>query len=430
MRLMLTFFIGMVGTKGIAYDIKVENQDGVTIYYNYINHGKELEVTFEKDGGYDVNLFYRGSVIIPEEVTHLGVSRKVTSIGSRAFRNCEELTNVSIPATVKVIGWGSFSDCRSLASITIPNGVEKIGYHCFDNCIGLKSITIPKSTYFIEAGILAGCSSIETITVDNANKSYDSRDNCNAIIYTDTNELIAGCKNTIIPNGVVSIKQGAFERNQALTTISIPNSVLEIGTYVFCECTNLSSISIGEGVTKIGHYAFEKCTSLVNLTIPNGVVLIDMGAFEYCSNLLSIHFGNSLVEIEAVAFEGCSSLNNITFSSSVNLGNRAFNLCNNITTVVLLCENLSIYGGFPRDTYNNAVLYVPVGTLNLYKESDSWGRFKHIVEGIPNNIVPAMSDNNMIYGIYSTCGVHRDKMEKGVNIVRYKDGTTQKVIAK
>ena len=28
-----------------AYDIAVENSDGVTIYYNYYNNGTELEVT-------------------------------------------------------------------------------------------------------------------------------------------------------------------------------------------------------------------------------------------------------------------------------------------------------------------------------------------------------------------------------------------------
>ena len=382
MRLLLTFFIGLVGTKVFAYDIKVENQDGVTIYYNYINHGKELEVTY-----YGGNV-YRGSVNIPEEVTHLGVSRKVTSIQAGAFDECEELTYVTIPATVKVIDGCAFADCRGLTSITIPNGVEKIGYHCFYGCTGLKSITIPKSTYFIEAGILAGCSSIETISVDKANKTYDSRDNCNAIIKTNTNELIAGCKNTIIPNNVVSINSYAFQRNQALTTISIPNSVLEIGYEAFSGCENLSSISIREGVTKIDEYAFNKCTSLVNLTIPNGVVSIKMGAFRDCSNLFSIYFGNSLVTIGAVAFEGCSSLNDITFTSDVGYGYHAFDRCNNITTVVSTCKNPSDGGVFTRDTYNNAVLYVPVGTTNLYKNIYSWGQFNHIVEVIPDNIDP------------------------------------------
>ena len=31
-----------------AYDIAVENADGVTIYYNYINDGKELGVAYLK----------------------------------------------------------------------------------------------------------------------------------------------------------------------------------------------------------------------------------------------------------------------------------------------------------------------------------------------------------------------------------------------
>ena len=90
-----------------AYDIAVENADGVTIYYNYYNDGTELEVTYNQYGTYS----YFGEVNIPEEVTYMGRKRKVTSIGNRAFRNCSDLTSVTIPNSVNSIYDYAFQNC-------------------------------------------------------------------------------------------------------------------------------------------------------------------------------------------------------------------------------------------------------------------------------------------------------------------------------
>ena len=120
-----------------AYDIAVENADGVTIYYNYINNGTELEVTYETTG-YNS---YRDSVNIPEEVTYMNRTRKVTSIGNRAFRNCYGLTSVTIPNSVTSIGERAFEGCSSLTSVTIGNSVTSIGYEAFYGCKNLKTIT-------------------------------------------------------------------------------------------------------------------------------------------------------------------------------------------------------------------------------------------------------------------------------------------------
>ena len=118
-----------------AYDIEVQNADGVTIYYNYTNDGKELAVTFRGSSYDDYSKEYQGNVAIPEEVTYMNRTRKVTSIGSRAFRGCSGLTSIAIPNSVTSIGGGAFYNCFGLTSITIPNSVTSIGGSTFYDCI-------------------------------------------------------------------------------------------------------------------------------------------------------------------------------------------------------------------------------------------------------------------------------------------------------
>ena len=94
-----------------AHDIEVKNSDGVTIYYNYINNGTELEVTF-RGSYYDFySNEYQGNVVIPEEVTYMNRTRKVTSIGIEAFSECKGLLSVIIPNSVTSIESSAFRYC-------------------------------------------------------------------------------------------------------------------------------------------------------------------------------------------------------------------------------------------------------------------------------------------------------------------------------
>ena len=118
-----------------AHDIEVQNADGVTIYYDYINDGKELEVTYRGEWLVSFSDDYQGNVAIPEEVTYMNRTRKVTSIGVYAFETCSKLTSITIPNSVTSIGDGAFFYCSGLTSVTIPNSVTSIGGSAFHDCI-------------------------------------------------------------------------------------------------------------------------------------------------------------------------------------------------------------------------------------------------------------------------------------------------------
>ena len=168
-----TMLLCMFGAKAYAYDIAVKNADDVTIYYNFINDDKELEVTYLQD--YDDYAFdfswngfddvYVGNVVIPEEVTYSDVTRKVTKIGDRAFGMCKNLTSVTIPNGVTAIGSSAFNWCYNLTSVTIPNSVTTIGSEAFDYCVALTSVTIPNSVKTIGRSAFGSCESLTSVTI-------------------------------------------------------------------------------------------------------------------------------------------------------------------------------------------------------------------------------------------------------------------------
>ena len=129
LKLLFIALLSMVSNQAFAYDIAVENDDGVTIYYNYINDGEELEVT---RAPYN---WYSGSVVIPDEVIYENNTLKVTSIGDNAFNNFSILTSVTIGNNVTSIGYHAFQYSRNLTSVTIPQSVTAIGNGAFAGCI-------------------------------------------------------------------------------------------------------------------------------------------------------------------------------------------------------------------------------------------------------------------------------------------------------
>ena len=316
------------------------------IYYNILSEdGNTVEVTYRGTSDSQYSNEYYNSVVIPESVIYNGSTYSVTSIGNKAFCGCYLLSNIEIPNIVTSIGNYAFYDCTGLTSIEIPNSVTSIGNNAFEWCSGLTSIIVAPD-----------------------NTKYDSRGNCNAIIETETNVLIKGCINTVIPACVTSIGDYAFSRCW-LTNIVIPNSITSIGNNAFMDCCYLANIEIPNSVTSIGNDAFEYCTSLTSIEIPGSVKSIGNAAFYGCTGLTSVVIGNGVTNIDYHAFSYCTSLTSIVIPKSVtNIGNHAFDGCTSL-------KDLRIEDGesilFLGCNYDKGLFYdCPLETLYLGRDLD------------------------------------------------------------
>jgi hypothetical protein len=296
-----------------------------------------------------------GDLIIPESVSYEGHNYTVTTIGESAFLYCFYLTNLSIPNTVTTIEASAFAYCQGFTGdLVIPNSVTTVGYGAFQICPGFDGDLIIGSsvteigdyafnscdgmtgTLYIPSGVQSlggnsfGYCAFSGIVVDPENSVYDSRNDCNAIIETSTNELTTGCKNTVIPNSITAIGNNAFKGITGMTSIEIPNSVVSIGDNAFAFCFDLTG----------------------DLVIPNSVETIGESAFFQCEGLDGkLVIGESVSSIGDMAFRKCSHI-----SSAVSLA----------TTPPVLGNDL---GGMAFAEFGIQTLTVPCGCVEAYQNS-------------------------------------------------------------
>ena len=216
-----------------------------------------------------------------------------------------------------------------ITKLVIPIIVTSIGNYAFRGCSGLTSVIISNSVTSIGNHAFSACSGLTSVTIDNS---------------------------------VTSIGEGAFEFCSGLTSVTIPNSVTSIGDFTFYGCSGLISVTIPNSVTSIGEFAFQNCSGLTSVTIPNGVTSIGQSAFYACSGLTSVTIGNSVIYIGACAFSGCD-----------------------IPEVISKIENpFAIYTDtFSDNTFYNATLYVPIGSIDKYKATEGWKKFVFIEDEEP-----------------------------------------------
>ena len=204
-----------------------------------------------------------------------------------------------------------------------------------------------------------------------------------------------------------------------------------IGNYAFSDCSGLTSLILPSNVTSIGYSAFYGCIRLTSLTLPSSVTSIGSSAFEGCRSLTSLILPSSVTSIGSSAFYGCSGLTSLTLPSSVtSIGKSAFEGCSGLTSIYVSWESpLSIDASTFKDANTGkCILYVPKGTYDDYWLSN-WGIFENIVEYDATGIdhITTSGEAKEI-SRYAADGQRLEVPAKGLNIVKYSDGSVKKVV--
>ena len=234
-----------------------------------------------------------------------------------------------------------------------------------------------------------------------------------------------------LPSGVTSIGGWAFQYCSGLTSLTLPSGVTSIGWGAFYYCSGLTSLTIPSGVTEIGYQTFYGCGGLTSLTIPSGVTSIGESAFEGCWGLPSLTIPSGVTSIDNYAFYGCSGLTSLTIPSGVtSIGKWAFRGCSGLTSIYAYLEKIPTlgYNVFDGCDAKNCTVYVPKRTIGDYKISE-FGYFEKIVEFDASGIDKVTTSTNAKeVSRYSANGQRLSAPAKGLNIVKYSDGSVKKVV--
>lgn len=379
---------------GCYYDTKGHKYDGHLRYLDI--SGATLTNTDNKE----VSIYprdpseYEGT---PWPSAEAYINDKGTPVAIFAY--LYDMEEIVLPAKLKSIGDDAFIFCRSLKSINIPESVQKIGLRAFFGCSSLKSMKLPIGITEIKSGLLSGCTNLTSID---------------------------------IPYTTEEIGHNAFSKCTSLKSIELPYSLNNMGISVFYGCTALTSVTIPKNIRYINNYTFYGCTSLTSVEMPLTVTKIGNQAFYRCTALVRQDIPSNVTEIGSEAFCGCSRLIDLTIPSGIkSIGERAFSSCNSLKSIYALNpQGIGIKGKpFEEYTQSQCTLYVPEGSMYNYQCWEEWYAFNHIVEFSPTGIngVHSAAERREVER-YDTSGRRLTSPTKGLNIVRFNDGTTRKVM--
>ena len=327
---------------GLSAQIKYFNLDGINyrLVKDTINGNNNMSAKVITMGDID---YYKGEISIPSSVMYDGVEYPVTAIDNMAFRCCKQLTSITIPSSV---------------------------------------VDIPAAAFY-------GCYNLQTIVVSDDNEKYDSRDNCNAIIETATNTLIASCEKTVVPQDVTAFGDCAFFGHKSLTSLTVDDDLEEMGRWVFLDCENieflnwnsslpltpvtkllkssLKKVFLGDSVSSISNYAFTDCKNLESINIPSTVKAIGVKAFAGCDGLKSITIPSSVEKICLDAFDMCDNIETLYWNSNENLSYVLPSLKSTLKTIVIGDSVTSLEVSAFRSCKN--LISVSVSSGNLVYDS-------------------------------------------------------------
>ena len=342
-------------------------------------------------------------VTIPDNVTSIGSSAfdgcsglkgvtlgdGVTDIGYYTFNGCRGLTGIVLPDGLTSIGSHAFSRCSGLTEITIPDNVTSIGEYAFYDCSGLKSVTIGDSVTSFGGSAFYYCSGIETVNITSVeawlSASFASSGS-DPSSYADELRIIRNGEpvtDVVIPQGITSIRAGAFRNCISLSSVTIPAGVTGIGDEAFLN-TGVSAVRIEGSDVAFGADVFKNCadpvlycragSNVISYAKENGFSYVidgscgpdaswslfplendkyrleiagsgSMDSFtsgssvpwkDYAAGITEADIAEGITSIGSYAFSGCSALTEIEIPDSVTtIGYYAFRGCVSLADVTI-----------------------------------------------------------------------------------------------
>lgn len=368
-----------------------------------------------------------------------------------------------------------FSGMKSLHTIKLPNSWETMGHHLFRYCDSLTSVTLPKSLEYLPGdwnhSSFLEDDNLTSILIDDSNPYYSS--DGSALFDKFKTEMLFAVKSLreyAIPSSVSEIRGYAFLNCRHLKTLVLPLrlkgknvakslqdcdslysiSVDEKNPYLCSDgsvlynkdkselvfvCHTVRKMSIPSSVTQIGDYAFNGCTDFSSLKLPSGVHWIGSYAFAGCKSLTSVTLPSGVIWIKSYTFYGCESLRSINLHSDLEyIGEKAFEGCKGLTSIYAFMEKPCEIEEttFDNETKINATLYVPKGSLLDYWNDNQWKKFMNIEEFDATSIGSLNTNANDVQEVsrYSDNGQRLNTPAKGLNIVKYNNGTVKKIMVK
>ncbi|MDE6320945.1 MAG: leucine-rich repeat domain-containing protein [Muribaculaceae bacterium] len=327
------------------------------------------------------------------KASSISLPTTLSIIGEGALAG-SKISSVAIPQSVKSIGMGAFAGCSNIDQLTIPASVTSIADYAFKDMPELTQVDIKAPITAVPPAAFAGNTKLTKVSLPSSVTSIDSAafSGCSALSEID------------LPKSVTSIGASAF-RGTGLIDANLQqlNRLKNIGDWAFADNTSLSSVTLPESLTNMGSGAFFGCTSLTDINVPTGVTEIADYTFTGATAMKATHLNDYVETIGDFALQGWDSSE---FTFPVNLtyiGDGAMENWASATKFTALITSVPELGTDVWSGVDQAKvkLFVPVETIDEYKDTPQWQDFDIIVNTGVEDVIADASGAITVNGYFS-----------------------------
>lgn len=348
-----------------------------------------------------------------ENLVDIEIPTTVKEIAEYAFNNCKSLPNLTLHEGIESLSNCSFSGCTSFTEFSFPNSLKEPGSLTFSNCTNLNKVIIGTGLNYLDPEIFKGCPVLYDFTFLDGDEYWDSRygvGNLGIFCAYPIKNLYLGRNHNYVTQ---YYSKQPFSGSETLTNVTFGNKITEIQPWAFHLCKSISQITFSDNLEKIGAGAFYGNKSLKILDFPASLKEIDERAFCDCDSLTDIILPEHFERADGVLASGIWSWNTGII---------------NITSLNHTPPSISDEA-FGWKAYDNAIVYVPEQSVELYKTTFPWSKFKNIraigssgIENISTDNSFETIDYKTPYKVYTLNGVKVaesvDNLASGLYIIR------------